>query len=205
MDGILDFTKKSEPLIKLLHKKKHQGNERVKGHIVSQKKFHVKFSIQKDNRKTLISFLRTAYLIAFSQIGYALIFGATKLVNPSFELIRQQIQNPEEILIDEIIVINKLLENVNVGLHIIYEPREMRSLFVVFNMIVTEREWKYGVFLPGPDDYGFKALKNIRTSLQENKTINFKSCSVSCLDITNPNDSRSYYKLWIEKNGLHKE
>lgn len=198
MDGYFDFTNKEQPKFNFYYKKKHQGHERVLAKMVTDQTFNLKFTVAQDNRKALISFIRIAYLYAFSHLGYSLIFGATKLLNPNFDLIRDQINNPEETIIKDIVLIDKNLNDIDSGLYIIYEPKEYRSLFVVFNLNTVSREWKYGVFLPGADDFGFEAIANIKRALAEYEKIDFKYHAIPILDLTNLYESVYYYKYWQE-------
>lgn len=202
MDGFIDLTNKEKPQFNFYYKKRHQGNERVKEKMLSEKAINLKFSISQDNRATLISFLRIAYLYAFGHLGYSLIFGVTMPVNPNFDLIRQQINNPEENIIRDIILIDKDLDAFQTGVNIIHAPPEFRSIFVVFDVITTSKEWRYGIFLPGPDDFGFKAIKNIKDALNSDKRIEFVYHKVPRLNLTELNGSKYYYDFWCKNNGL---
>ena len=202
MDGYLDFMNKEKPQFNFSYYKRHQGITRVENKMLTDKTINLKFTIPVDNRDTLISFLRIAYLYAFGHLGYSLIFGVSKLVNPNFDLIRRQINNPEKFLIDDIILINKDLENFQAGLYIVYEPIECRSLFVVFDIVTVNKKWRYGLFLPGPDDFGFKALNNIKLLLNNKKKIDFVYHNIPDIDLTDPIDCMYYVRYWSHKVGF---
>lgn len=204
-DGYLDFTNKDKPLFKFTYKTRHQGTERIEKKLLSKENVNLKMTIPRDNRKTSISFLRTAYLFAFGNLGYSLLFGATKIVNQNFDLIRRQINNPGDIIIKDIVVLNKDLNNLPPGLNIVYEPKEFRSLLVVLEIKTDSKSWRYAVFLPGPDDFGFTAIQNIKTHLSIHKKINFQYSSLSKIDITDSNESNQYYSKWSELNGFYRE
>lgn len=203
LEGTFDFTNKDKPKIKFISKSQHLGNERVKNKILTDREFKFNFSVQNDGKKTSISLLRTAYLYAFGHIGYSLLFGVTKLVNQNYKLIREQILNPDKSLINNIVIINKNLDNASLGVNIVYDPKEFRSIFVVFPVISEHKEWLYGVFLPGPDDYGFEAINNIKDSIND-KNFRFKYYNFPKIDITNIEDNRLYYENWTKHNGIYR-
>ena len=87
------------------------------------------------------------------------------------------------------------------GVNIIYEPKDYRCLFVVFNLKTENKFWKYGVFLPGPDNFGFQAISNIKIALKENK-LDFKCQSVPKIDFTNFDESVFFYHQWEKLNGI---
>ena len=205
MDGNLDFTIKDKPLFKFTYKSRHQGNGRVEEKILSKEKVNLKMTIPRDNRNTSVSFLRTAYLYAFANLGYSLLFGVTKITNQNFDLIRQQIINPEDIIIKDIVVLNRNLDDLPLGLSIVYEPKEFRSLLVVFEIKTDSKNWRYAVFLPGPDDYGFNAINNIKTHLRIHEGVNFQYSTLPKIDITNRNESNQYYISWNKLNGFYRE
>ncbi|WP_321297303.1 hypothetical protein [Marinifilum fragile] len=205
MTGELDFTDKNNPKFNFSTKKWHEGNKRAVNKINEEGKFKVRFSFLKDNWKTQVSFLRTAYLFAFSHLGYSLLFGATKVVNPNYDLIRQQVLAPEKKIVNDIIILNKDLEGISLGVNIVHEPYECRSLLVVFELETVNKKWRYGVFLPGPDDYGFKAIEKIKENFENNLKFNFKFTHIPKLDIKSLSDSQFYYNSWEKINGFYNE
>ncbi len=205
MDVCIDFTVKDKPLFKFTYKSRHQGIERVEKKIISKEKVNLEMTLPKDNRNTSISFLRTAYLYAFANLGYSLLFGVTKLVNQNFNLIRKQINNPMDIIIKDIVLLNKNLDDLPLGLSIVYEPKEFRSLLVVLEIKTDIKNWRYAMFLPGPDDYGFTAINNIKTHFSKHERINFQYSTLSKIDITDSNESNQYYKRWEKLNDFYRE
>ena len=203
LESTIDFTEKDKPKIKFISKSKHRGNDRIRNKILTDKKFKFSFSVQNNDRKTFISLLRTAYLYAFGHIGYSIIFGATKVVNPNYKLIREQIANPEKSLIDNLVIINKDIDDISFGVNLVYEPEEFRSIFVVFPVITENKEWRYGVFLPGPDDYGFEGINRIKESINK-ENFRFKYYNFPRVDITNIEDNKYYYEIWKKHNGIYR-
>lgn len=201
--GTIDFTKENNPKIQFISKSKHQGNERVKNKILKDREFKFSLSISNDDRKTSISLLRTAYLYAFGQIGYSLLFGATKLVNPNYKLIREQILNHDKKLINNLVIIKEDLDDATLGINVVFEPKEFRSIFIVFPIITENKEWRYGVFLPGPDDYGFEGINNI-TEATRKQGVRFKYYNIPRVDLTNIEDCRLYYNIWNTHNGIYR-
>lgn len=207
VDGVkwivkLDLKNQSGPAFQFLTKKWHHGNQKTVENINSNGKFNVTWKVPKTNRTTEIALLKTAYLIAFSHIGYSLLFGLTTIVNQSYELIRQQIADPDSFIIRRIPYLDKGMEDIPNGVHLIYHPADCRSLFVVFELKIGEKPWKYGVFLPGPDDYGLKAYEEILRRISKKGVLfNFSGKQLPLLNIQIQDDVRYFYEFWIEING----
>jgi hypothetical protein len=182
----------------------HQGIQRVENKLKERKPLKLTFNVPKDDTIYRVAFLRTAYLFAFGHIGYSLIFGLTNVINPSYDLVRKQISQPEKEIIKDIIVFKKNLPDNLLGVNIIYKPEELRSLFVVFDIVTQTAKWRYGVFLPGPDDYGFIAINQLRNQLSKGGSISFESYNLSQIELRNKVSSLEYYNHWIKYNGLYK-
>lgn len=126
----------------------------------------MKFNLPSKNQDTRVAFLKYAYLLAFSKVGYALLFGPEKLINPHYEKVRQQIMVPKDDIIPFVPIFKNEGPKID-GLGIVVEPVEMKSLFVTFPLTSKGNTDFYTVFLPAPDEWGFKAysqLESIRTT-----------------------------------------
>lgn len=168
------------------------------------KEIKFKFSKKNYSKYFPIAILKTAYLTAFSHLGYSLLFGFTKLVNQNYLEIRKAISNQEIERFNNFIILENELENINSPINIITEPSDIRSLLVVFELKSEGIKKKYGVFLPGPDDYGFKAIKQIKEKIEIYKRIDFKYISFPKLNLESYDDSIEYYRKWKEVHGIFK-
>jgi hypothetical protein len=118
------------------------------------------------------------------------------LLNPNYNLIRKQIQYPQDVLFDCIMVIDKYLEERMLGVNLVSLSNGLKCLLIVFDLITKNGNWRYGVFLPGPEDFGFEALMEIRTASQKFTKFDFHYSNIQPIDITNRDDSIFYYKMW---------
>lgn len=192
---------KDNPVITLDLSQGHYGIKKVENKLKNKDFFKFTFKMPNDDRKFMISLLRTAYLMAFSHLGYSLIFGTHQIINQSYELIRRQILNPGESIIEDIFPFYKNLNNNPLGLYIVHEPKELRALFVLFSVETENSMWRYGIFLPGPDEYGLKPLSELRNKVNQKEKITFQSLPIPRIDLTNKDDSIKYYKMWADLNG----
>lgn len=198
--GSFNAQDKENPVIALDLSKSHQGIKKIENKLKNKDVSKYTFKMPLVDRKFKISLLRTAYLIAFGHLGYSLIFGNHQIINPSYELIRNQIVKPEENIIEDILPFNKSLHNNPLGVYLIHKPKELRSIFVVFSLKTTNATWRYGIFLPGPDEYGLTALSELKKKLSNKEKISFESIPIPKLDLTKKEDSIAYYRFWNEKN-----
>lgn len=207
VDGVkwnmkLDLKRQNKPAFQFLTKNWHNGNQRIVDSIKANGTFNVTWTVPKISRTTGISLLKTAYIIAFSQIGYSLLFGLKTVVNQSYELLRQQIAEPDLDIINDVPYLDKGIDDVPNGVHVVYEPVDCRSLFIIFELKSVSQAWKYGVFLPGPDEYGLKAYTEIlRRTSNKNVPFNFKGKQIPRLNIRVLDEVRYFYELWTELNG----
>ncbi|PVY39253.1 hypothetical protein [Pontibacter virosus] len=89
------------------------------------------------------------------------------------------------------------------GVNIIYEPKEVRSLLVVFDLKTEFAKHRFCVILPGPGDFGFSAFINFKELLIKNKTVDFKAFTFpKKLMLENPLDSIEYWFEWEKLNGF---
>jgi hypothetical protein len=200
----IDLKDPEKPSFRFDTSKRHLGNERIERKLKEREPFKLTFKVLKDDSNYRIAILRTAYLYAFGHLGYSLLFGMTKVINQNYELIRSQIFQPEKELIMDIISFQKNIPKTQVGVNIIYEPNEFRSIFVVFEVGTATSTWRYGVFLPGPDDYGFTAISLLKERIKQEGSITFKSFNIPRIDLTSRVSCLEYYRKWEEFNGIYK-
>lgn len=110
-----------------------------------------------------VALLRIGLLLAFSMLGYEFLF-LTDL-----KLIRQQIEEPTTKLLTALGTISNLnISDMALGVNVVFEPREMQSLLVVFDLATSNRKTRHGVILPGPiepalDLYSWLANKKMQS------------------------------------------
>jgi hypothetical protein len=100
--------------------------------------------------------LRIAYLLGFSQFGYAFI-----LPSP-ISIIRNQIFHPEKFMLSHwgIFPADNLSDSF-LGVNLISYPKELKSFGVVFDLFSKLKKYRYLVLLPGPEDGSEKIYKNL--------------------------------------------
>lgn len=97
-----------------------------------------------------VALLRIAYLIAYSTFGLGFI------INPDLQIIRDQIKNPTEKMLNTWGIIRHNFPDSTLGINIIREPKELRAFFVVFDLLSSSNKSRIGVFLPGPGKPGLE-------------------------------------------------
>lgn len=202
-----EFCFGESPSMKFMFHHKSENIETFLNQIksVPKKEFSFSFSLKTYNQFTTVALLRTAYLTAFGHIGYALLFGYNKVINQNYLEIRNQIANPETISFTNYLILSKGIEKIDSPISIITEPRELRSLLVVFELKTEKSSQKIGVLLPGPDDYKIKSAQSIREDLKKSSSIEFKCITSPKLNLANYDDSIEYYRKWKEIHGMTKD
>ena len=181
----------------------HQGIKKINQIITSQKEFKLTYTLPNtDQRLFDIAMLRIAYLLAFGHIGYGLLFGITKTINQSYNLIREQIQQPDKMLIEKIPVYQDNYPAILKGVNIIKEPKEYRGLFIVFDLKLDKNILTYGVMLPGPDDYGYECANQLSNDKKNGKVPEILMNNLPKLKIEYPNHAIDYYKKWLSYHEL---
>jgi hypothetical protein len=160
-----------------------------------------KFSFsKKDNinvRYVEVATLRIAYLYAYSTFGNSL------LLNPSFTKVRQQIMNPQEIILPRPYWIQYDFSDEWVGVNFIREPKELRCLLVVFNLKTKSKTRRFAIALPGPNEPGIEIYNNISKKLGTKGE--FQNVTIDHIAddnfIKNKTDTFAFQEFW---NGLNK-
>ena len=106
-------------------------------------------------RKTKLAILKSAYLYAFYELGYAFIY------NPNSMKIRDQLISLNEIILDleDLHIKPVLVDDEHLGINILTYPKEFASYLIVLDYKITDYRERIGVFLPGTHDNGFKKLR----------------------------------------------
>ncbi len=110
----------------------------------SKEEFTMKFNVP-EKRKVDLAFLRIGYLIFFNYFGYLAI------LNENLKIIRDQLQQPNEIVLSNFGIVSNLeKKNVPEGVHIIKNPSDMRAYLVVIDISNESINKKVGIIIPGP-------------------------------------------------------
>lgn len=136
-------------------------------------KMNMKFSLPGKNQDNRVAFLKYAYLLAFSKVGYALLFGPKSITNPHYHKIRQQIMAPKENIISFVPIFKNVGPRIS-GLGIVTAPEEMKSLFVTFPLTLKGHTDFFTVFLPAPDDRGFTVYDYIEKERNTCESFDFQ-------------------------------
>lgn len=124
---------------------------------------------KKLNKKVM---LKCAYLIAFSRIGYELLFDKKGFKSTTYGVLINVLNDQEK---DDAFPLigfdyHAPLEKSDVG--VINEPAEYRTLFVNLSFRLEDHAYKYLVFLPHPDEENLDCLRRIK-SISDGQTVNF--------------------------------
>lgn len=191
---------KSDPQFWFKPSSMHRGAKKAI-ELMKEGEFNIDFKLPNFSRPD-VGLLRTAYLIAFGEVGYSLLFGGTKFINQGMVKVREQLNNPQQKIIKNIPILQEDFPSEFIGVNIVYEPKEFRSIFVTFDLSLNSR-YRFGVFLPGPDNYGFSAFDELRKF--DKKRINLKLHKIrENLDLNTYEDSIEYFKVWEALNGWTK-
>ena len=96
-----------------------------------------------DPNKLCYAFFKTNYIITFSKFGYLF------LLDPAYNELREQILNPNVVLIDYNLAIHNPHFNDHIGTHYVTDAG-IKAIFNIFNLKTKLSEKPYGVFLPIP-------------------------------------------------------
>lgn len=165
--------------------------------------FELHFKAPNKNNKGLQSqFLRIAYLLAFSKLGYALIFGPKDLINQHYAQVRRQILNPELEIIPFVPIFKNQLPVIE-GVGIITKPEEMKSIFVTFPLKVGEKTDYYSVLLPAPDETGFIAYNYVKNDLTIKQNLSIQYFDTFDFDFSRtPEDAIYFHLIWEHLNQI---
>lgn len=119
-----------------------------------------------DTHRAEIALLRIAYLLAFSTFGYGFI-----LNNPGLDLVRQQILNPDDDILEPPFWFKYDFDNECNGANIIMEPKELRCFLIIFELKTKSKARKIAIALPGHYKEGGDIYRNMRDYRDGKKTM----------------------------------
>jgi hypothetical protein len=99
-----------------------------------------------------LALLRIAFLLLFKNLGNAF------FLTQSAQKIASLINNPEAAGEPYPFLIKGPLEKISEGIYIIFEPTELSSYLIVFNLKTKGYSEKYGVIIPGAHDDDIKVF-----------------------------------------------
>jgi hypothetical protein len=151
----------------------------------------IKFSFQAPNRmKVLLALLRIAHLKMFSVFGYGYFF------NPTPQIIRQQLFEPDSKLIPDFGI--PLFDSMPLdkrGIHFITSPKELRSFLVIFDLKIAGKIKTYSILIPGPDE----ECISLYSKLHENIKYNLELFPIPTVDyLTDNRNIFAYTEMWNE-------
>ncbi len=154
-----------------------KGNELIKELLKEGNRtpnINVKFKAG-NPKNAIVSIIRSAYLWAFSELGYAFVF------NPNLNSYRQLILNqsdPEDHL--KKVIKAKFPDNAK-GVNIITKPENYGCYLVLIEPKVSGYSEKLGVLLPGNMSSGFELINHVI------KGVGNKCSTWECQDLNNSN------------------
>ncbi len=123
--------------------------------------FEIKKEERSDEKRAEIALLRIAYLYAFS------LFGNGFLINGYLFKVREQIQKPDEKILNPVYWIKYEFPENMIGLNIIKQPKELQSFLIIFNLETSSTKRQFAICLPGPTEPGIEVYENIQKLLCE--------------------------------------
>lgn len=135
--------------------------------------------------------LRIAYLWLISEFGYA------SLINPHMHLIREQIQNYNDLKYPVFGISDVDFPSEFEGINLVTKPESLKSFAVAFTLKTDQRERKFIVLLPGPSDPGLNIYDTLNELGQDGNRINLDLTSLDLHNVLNgPDRVYDYFRYW---------
>ena len=151
----------------------------------SNTKINVSFNIP-NKSKTSIALLRIGYLLAFYYLGHRLLYEG------NLHKIRETILNPENNQLPHSgVFLLSDLSPISEGIHLLMEPKEYRSFFIVFKIKLKTYSKIIAVPIPGPGDQGWTNYTKL-SQLDKGIQLNFRDFTsadyIENIDLVNAYD-----------------
>jgi len=138
-------------------------------------------------RKAEIALLRIAYLWLYSEFGFAIMY------NSNMHKIREQIQEPEKKIIENLRSLELDYPEEMEGINIITKPKKLQSYVALFKTETNSTVRKHAVFLPGPTENGL----DIYSYLTRNDKDKLKFTKLDTEGVLyNPQRVFDYFEYW---------
>lgn len=164
--------------------------------IEKNKEGKLTFSMRKP-KDVDVGALRIAHLIAFRTLGYAYLYAGTQAGFNNVLSVMEQIQQPEEDIIDNIPLFFSDFPDSMLGVNIVYAPEEYQCLFIGFDLVNQKQKHRWGVFLPAPDNRGFNPVNAVYKNVTSKAQFNIQTKNInSKLHLDKPDGAFTYWYLW---------
>jgi len=154
---------------------------------------NIKVTIYGEHRgdRARVAKIRIAYLWLVSEFGYA------SLINPHMHVIREQIQNYDNLKYPVFGMADIDFPSEYEGVNLITKPRSLKSFAVAFTLETDQRERKFIVLLPGPSDPGLNIYDTLNELGQDGNRINIDLTNLDLQNVLNdPDRVYDYFRYW---------
>lgn len=132
--------------ISIIHSEKNNNPEKLKKYIGSTGKdniVNIEFKPSRvDKLRLEIALLKSAYILAFEQYGYALI------LNKSYDIVREQLQIPNtEIYPEGFWTKQSSFKKEHEGVHYL-DSKDFEGFYSIFSLSTNATQHRYGIYLP---------------------------------------------------------
>jgi len=158
VQGIVKVSEKG--IITITHLKKTNNPIYLKEYITKTKKDDItelEFPASRvDFKKFEIALLKTAYILAFEKFGYPLI------LSKAFDIIRNQLQNPDDhIYPNGFWTTQSVFNKTNKGVHLI-TTEGFEGFQAIFILETGNNSFGYGVYLPSSEKTLFQVVEKLK-------------------------------------------
>ena len=129
------------------------------------------------HKKAHYSLLRSAYVLAFAQLGYGYLW------NPNLDKVRLQFQQPQEELFPvqavQMVDVQHIPDRF-LGINIISHPAKAKCFYVVFDVALKHAApHRVGVMLPGPNPHDFDWFDHLKHASHEHLKLKLAHCDIA--------------------------
>jgi len=161
------------------------------GDVDTINKFDVSFTYSRNKRKASLALLRTGFLMMYSRFGYPV------LINKNMINVRDQINNPDKDILENVGTIELDYEEEFEGINFVREPEELKSFAVLFRTKTENKVRKHAVLFPGPSSPGLNIYKNLKSLSGSKGEVNLKLTKLNVEDsLLKSHRILSYYLFW---------
>lgn len=153
----------------------------------------IRITIYGEHRKSRarVAKLRIAYLWLVSEFGYA------SLINPHMHVIREQIQNYDNLKYPVFGMADIDFPSEYEGINLITKPESLKSFAVAFTLKTDQKERKFIVLLPGPSDPGLNIYDTLNELGKDGNRINIDLTNLDLQNVLNdPDRVYDYFRYW---------
>lgn len=125
--------------------------------------FNMELPDKGNMRLASIALLKIGYLLGFEKYGHIFLF------NQNFDIIREQILNPEKEIITEPFWINYEFPEMYIGVNILNKPTELNCFLSTFVLKTKSRNAQISIAFPGYEKEDSAIYEQIKKILHSNK------------------------------------